>query len=358
MTDDKTIRFTFITVVFFFFLLVFILLVATSPLRSRAASNTLSLKIKLQGVRKELDKVKVHIDFYDGPNKVSEEPEVIFTYENGIFSGDIVFASDFDFNKRYALFIKPEKHIGRVFCNSQLTGTQCTTPQFFFLATGSSYDLTSQIFLSGDVPPSNGKVDAQDMSLIMKDLGKVSSESAATDINSDGITDVVDYSLAFYSLSNNAIDDIVNLTAPTDTPTPTQIATPTATLTPTMPATPSPTLQPSPTVTVVPSVTPTPTVRPTLTPTLRPTISVGVCHLKPGPMAVSICGESERDMPASTTWSACQGSTGTNPLCKDIKVKARCTCAPGKICVCQLKDEPTQTVQCTNGGKFEALLCE
>ena len=67
----------------------------------------------------------------------------------------------------------------------------------------------------GDLTPPNGKVDAQDLSYIIKNLGKVTTDATQnTDLNGDGITDVVDYSLAFYSLSNNAEDDKIELTAP------------------------------------------------------------------------------------------------------------------------------------------------
>ena len=85
------------------------------------------------------------------------------------------------------------------------------------------------------------------MSLIMKNLGKLTTNTTQnTDINNDSITDVVDYSLALYSLKNNAVDDVINLTAPIQ---PTVTLQPTAT--PSITPTPAPTRTPTPTPTLV-----------------------------------------------------------------------------------------------------------
>jgi len=244
------------------------------PFKTRASANTLTLKLKLQGTHKAGDKAKAHIDFYNGPSKAFEQNDVLFTYQTDAFTADVPLQSNFTFTDRYALFIKPVGYIGRLFCSTDTFGNNCKTPAFFFLSSGSSADLTAQVFLSGDLPPANGKVDAQDMSLIMRDLGKISTTGAElkTDLNTDGIVNVVDYSLAFYSISNNAVDDVVSLSAPiatTPTLTPSPTPTVTTTPTPTLTVTPTPTLTTTPTPTL--TVTPTPTVTTTPTPTLTPT---------------------------------------------------------------------------------------
>lgn len=269
---EKFVKVTFFSVLGVFSVLLIIIVLTSMPLRSKASANTLSLKIKIQGTYKAYDKIKARVEFYDGPDKSSEEPEVEFIYQSGVFNGDVAFQSGFNFAKPYALFIKPVNFVGRIFCSAELSGDKCKTPAFFFLTSGSSADLTSQTFLGGDLTPPNGKVDAQDLSYIIKNLGKITTDTTQnTDLNGDGITDVVDYSLAFYSLSNNAEDDKIELTAlaqPTATPeaTPTPTATPSAT----------PALSPTPTPTVDPLVTPsqTPTIDPSVTVTVTPTVNL------------------------------------------------------------------------------------
>src|SRR3989338_6626931 len=144
----------FVKIIFFSLLAIFSILLmivafASIPPRSRAGANTLTLKIKVQGGYSPNDQLKARVDFYDGPNKVFEQPEVIFIYKDGVFSGDIVLQSNFNFTKSYALFIKPVNYAGRIFCTVELTGDRCHTPGFFFLASGSTANLTGQIFMAG-----------------------------------------------------------------------------------------------------------------------------------------------------------------------------------------------------------------
>lgn len=296
---EKFVKITFFSVLGLFSVLLAIVALTSMPLRSKASANTLSLKIKIQGTYKAFDKIKARVEFYDGPDKTSEEPEVEFIYQGGAFNGDVAFQSGFNFAKPYALFIKPVNFVGRIFCSAELSGDKCKTPAFFFLTSGSTADLTSQTFLGGDLAPANGKVDAQDLSFIIKNLGKLTTDTTQnTDLNGDGITDVVDYSLAFYSLSNNAEDDKIALTAPaqptatpevTGTPSATPALSPTAGLTPTTgpSLTPSPTpistLSPTPTPTVDPLVTPspTPTLDPSITVTVTPTVILSPTVITP-----------------------------------------------------------------------------
>lgn len=267
---EKFVKITFFSLLAVFSVLLVVITLTLMPRRSKASANTLSLKIIIQGTYKTYDKIKARVDFYDGPDKTFEEPEVTFIYQGGVFNGDVTFQSGFNFTKPYAFFIKPVNYVGRIFCSAELSGDKCKTPAFFFLTSGSSADLTSQTFLGGDLTPPNGKVDALDMSLIMRNLGKMTADTSQnTDLNGDGITDVVDYSLGFYSISNNAEDDKIALTAPiqpTAIPSTAPSLSPTDQPTPTASpsATPSPTIDPTITVTVTPTATPSATI--TLTP--------------------------------------------------------------------------------------------
>lgn len=253
----------------------------TNSARSRAVINSVNISLTAQGKRREGDVLKARVAFYNGPAVAYEDKSVAFVQKNGIYAMDVGFGVGFNYGQRYAVFIKPEKHIGKLFCTEVATGSACTVPQFIFLSAGSSIDLRKSIFLAGDIAPENGKVDAQDMSLIMKNLGKMGPSYSSTDLNTDGITDVVDYSMALYSLSQNAHDDAVALQTPPSasasaTPSPTFSLYPTSTATPSPAISGSPAPSPSatPLPTEVPTSTPTPTAVPTNTPTPTPSVKV------------------------------------------------------------------------------------
>ncbi len=272
----RLIPYTFSLVACVFFFLLAVILFSRLALSSKASDGSVTLRILTQGIHRQGDTLKARIIFYNGPEKTFEEQAVPFAFVSGAFQATVSFASGFNYADRYALFVKPEKHAARIFCNDQLTGKTCTTPYFAFLEKNNTVDLTPHVFLAGDIPPGNGKVDAADMSMIMRDLGKMASGEASTDVNNDKITDVVDYSLALYSLAQQAQDDTVHLTRYTPSPTasPSATVTPAPSLKPTVPpsATPAP---PAPTPSLKPTATPppptptrvpTPTVPPTPTP--------------------------------------------------------------------------------------------
>lgn len=267
MNRDGIVRITFLIVFGFLILLLIAVPLLSLPHRTKAAGRSVTFSIKLQGDRKAFSTMKAQVDIYGGPQRVASDPALVFTETNGTFSGIMPLPADFNFAGFYAVYIKPEKYTGRIFCKTDVAGKACNVPQMIFNANGTALNLGSAVFLGGDIAPGNGKVDAQDISLVMKNLGKMN--APATDINNDGITDVVDYSLVLYSLGQNAVDDPIRLTAPlTATPSPTFSLYPSEAPAPS--ATPSVTLIPSAT-TVPPTHTPTPTVTPSPTPTPTPT---------------------------------------------------------------------------------------
>ncbi len=269
----------FLTLLFFVLICVFLLFIGiwyigSIAQKTKAAANTLTLTLKAQGNYQNLDQIKADIDFYTGPNRVHSEVNTVFTYQNDVFTGTLLFPAGFHFDEKYGLFIKPHKYSGRLFCNEQLTGPHCKTPLFAFSETGTEANISSVLFFIGDIPPVDGKIDAQDLSRVMKNLGKTGQEDSTTDVNGDNITDVTDYSLVLYSLTQNIKDDVIDLTAPAISPspqpqTPTLQKTPTPAIRPSARPTPSPTLKP--TTTPKPSITPKPTKKPKPTKTPIPT---------------------------------------------------------------------------------------
>lgn len=186
---------------------------------TQAQENSLTFKIKLQGESYPLTTIKTKIVVYRSLGKVKEYDDVIFTYgDDKIFVGTITLDTNFDYNAFYAVYIKPQKYFGKLFCSDSINSKDCTIPQFIFKQSGNMIDLSSKLFSGGDIDPINGRVDAYDISKIISNLGK--SSDTSTDINNDGITNTIDYLLALYSLSNNLSDDAYTLIVPW-APTPT-----------------------------------------------------------------------------------------------------------------------------------------
>lgn len=224
-------------------------------LKTRAAGPELNLKIKLQGDYGNIvnPPIKAVVSLYTAEAKIKEFADQSLIQENqNIFSIKLPL-SDIDLTKIYAVFIKPEKYLGRLFCSQTIVGPDCHSPQLIFSNNQNDIDLSEYIFLSGDLKPFDGKVSSYDLSIIIHNLGKTANPSADTDINFDGYTDTQDYSLALYSLKQNAVDDPINITSLSVTPTPTVPVTPTQ---PTATSTPTP-IQ-TPIVTPSPSITPYP----------------------------------------------------------------------------------------------------
>ncbi|MFH0773136.1 MAG: hypothetical protein V1922_02395 [bacterium] len=290
---------------------------------TKAQENTLTIKIKLQGERYPQATASSTIVFYSAQGMVKEFKNVIFSYQaDKTFEGIITFDPNFNYNALYALYIKPNNYFGKLFCSEIINGKNCTSPQFIFKQNVNVIDLSNQFFYGGDINPANGKVDAYDVSKILANLG--TSHDFSTDINNDAITNSIDYLLALYSLSNNFSDDTIPFitTMPTSTQTGNVIVTP------------------MPTNTVAPIQTP-----------------IGVCHTIPGSVAKSMCGVPEQNVSATAEFGSCAGAQSTNPMCTTITSKGKCTCPNGAVCVCQLEDAATQTIECTNGGKMEIVQC-
>lgn len=231
-------------------------------LKSRATNPELYIKIKLQGdySQNTNPSIKTKIVLYTIDSKVTElTSQPIVQESQNIFSIKMTI-NGFDLTKFYAIFIKPNKYLGRLFCSTIITGSSCTVPRFVFKNAQNDINLTNFVFFAGDISPFDGKVSSYDVSAIIGALGKTSVESAITDINYNGITNTQDYWLALYSLGQNAADDPIKFASLLATPTPTKV-NPTST--------PKPTKKPTPTI--KPKKTPTPA--PTKTPTIVPSIS-------------------------------------------------------------------------------------
>jgi hypothetical protein len=346
MNENNLLRVTFFSVMAGFALIVVVLLMMSMPVRSKAAQNTLTLRIAVQGSHKNQDTLRAKIDLHTVREKKYMFTDIPFLYKDGAFSGDIALKGDFDYADFYAIYIKPNKYTGRIFCSKDSTGTSCLSPEFYFSQSGSLIDLTAHLFLSGDIPPANGKVDAADMSLIMKQLGKTGSD-APTDINNDGITNVTDYSLALYALSHNGADEEIKLISSGVLPSPTSqpSLSPALSPTPTTQPTNSPSSTTSPTATTTPTATPSPTTSPTATTEPTPTSAAATCHF------TMPAGEGEPfDLKAGeTSPCVCKDYMGLTTICATVTCK---TC-PSGICNCTIgQNMPPYTSNCTNDGSF------
>ena len=207
--------------VFLFGFLVFYNLKYILP--SRATNPGLYIKIKLQGDYSQTTNLilKTKIAAYTPSEKITEFTAQSLTQVNdNIFSINLPI-NGFDLTKTYRIFIKPEKYLGKL------------TSGYIFTNSQNTIDLTNDFFYAGDVSPADGKISSYDISTIIDNLGKTSTEAPATDLNNNGITNTQDYAMALYSLKKDVTDDEIDLSSITPTPTPTEEPTLTSTPTPT-----------------------------------------------------------------------------------------------------------------------------
>lgn len=195
---------------------------------NRAAGNQLNIQIKLQG---EYDKItgaifKTKVVLYNQYGLVKEYSNQSLTKDHQSIFKLTIDTTDLNLNQPYAIFIKPDKYLGKLFCSSTSYSTNCKTPQIIITSNMTNLDLTQDLFFSGDISPQDGKIAADDISKIINQIGQVSTNYQAADINSDNLVQTVDYSLTLYSLSKNYVDDSIPFTGTTATPTPTKTPTP------------------------------------------------------------------------------------------------------------------------------------
>lgn len=284
MTDiiKKTNRFQVIIYILSFLFLFFTVIQTNTAryiLTGRAETSDLTIKLALQGNfdQNKHSSYKTKVVLYGREGKVKELADQTLSYDNQNIFKLQVNLNDINFNQMYALFIKPDKYTGKLFCNQESSSTNCTTPQMVFKTGANNLDLTRDIILAGDLADQNGKVDSYDLSKILGDIGKISNDYLESDINGDGIVNALDYSLTLYSLSKNATDDTINLITPTPSVSiePTSTSVPATTNTPPPEATNTPPPQNTPTP--EPSNTPVPTTTSVPTPT-QPVVQGGTCY--------------------------------------------------------------------------------
>lgn len=241
------------TLLFFLIFSLFTALYANNNLkfvfRGRAAGNEASIKVKLQGEYEKIPNAsfKMKVLIFSDSTLIREAKDINLSRDqNNVFKMNLDL-NGLDLTKKYSLFIKPDKYLGKLFCSSSSYSKNCTQSGIVFTTGTNNLDLVFEQLFSGDIAPQDGKVTAQDISKIMNDIGDSGSNGLSTDINSDGKVETVDYSLALYSLSKNYEDDIYPQVSATPTPTGYQSQTPTPT--PTSLTSPSPTVSPSPTTT-------------------------------------------------------------------------------------------------------------
>lgn len=256
---DNHFRFIFAVLLLFIIISVSFFMPSVNKLIffNKASGNQLDIKIKLQG---EYDKIispsfKTKVVLYSGNGLVKEYADQSLTKDNQNIFKVSLDTTGLDLNQTYAVFIKPDKYLGKLFCSPTSFSANCKTPQIIIPTGTSTLDLTQDMFFSGDIAPQDGKIAADDISKIAKLVGNTSTGYQEADINSDGIVQTVDYSLALYSLSKNYVDDVVPSTWVVVTPTPGSV-------------------NPTPTI-LIPTMTPTPTV---FTPTATIAPSGGTCN--------------------------------------------------------------------------------
>lgn len=216
-------------VLFAFITLIYLL--STIFTVSKSASNELKILINLQGefLPSSIVSNTASIVFYTQTGEVLSLTDQPLTQQTQNTFELIVPTDTLLLNAPYALFIKPDKYIGQLFCSDTVVGEECLAPQIIIENGSNTLNFSSHLFYAGDLSPQDGKVNSTDLSQIIRDLGNSSSQTLLSDINGDLTVDTQDYALALYSLKLNKKDDTIpfsNLTQPSPTKKPTSQPTP------------------------------------------------------------------------------------------------------------------------------------
>gem|GEM_PF-6002066 len=307
----KTVKPVFIVGVFFISAYVFgRLFIAILKNFTRAADDsTLTVKLKMQGTQtnsrpKQIAKLQI----YNRNSLVQENTDLQMSKQSDNNYQATLLLEKINSDVQYGIFIKPDKAIGKVACNT--TGSACITPQLSLKQGDNQLDLTASLFLNGDIG-NDGKINASDASLLIKYLGRNDQEAInAADLNSDGIVDAQDFALLIYSLSQNVQEEKIGWDLQSVTATP------------------------------APTTTPSPTATPTQT-------ESGQCHaVKPG-----LAGGGSYNL-ANNAVSDCICQMG-------VCARAKCQNCPAGTCNCgdvPLKMPPI-SLDCSTGGKMTIEIC-
>lgn len=263
---------------FFGILLLFGLFIFYRSSSLQASYRIIRFRIRLHGEFFTPHTVPAAVSLYHNTlGKLREERNVSFIYQNDrSFLATLPIDSALPLNTLYTIVIQPKGYFAR------------STPAFILRDAFNEVNLSHSLFFGGDIEPFSGKVDAYDLSMIMADLGKTG-EQLKGDVNSDGIVNVVDYTIALRSIQEGATNEApptaspsgyltptmsyVLTSTPKPTPTSSYVITSTPRPTPTTSLLPSSTPKPTPTTSLLPSPTPrtpTPTTVRTPTPTSPP----------------------------------------------------------------------------------------
>lgn len=297
------------SIIFILFAIVFILFfIVWTTIHSRAYSNNLIIKLKIQGTNQTSNKKSAKIIIYNQTQKIQENSNVgLIKQSDNSYQANLPLDL-ISFTDKYAIFIKPNRTIGKLICNNNLT--LCQSPELFFQKGTNQLDLTRTLFYVGDTDQ-NGVINGADVSLLLKYLGKDNNEAIETaDLNSDSVVDSQDYALLIYGLYQNQVEPQINFL---------QQSTPTITIAPT------------PTDTTI--ITPTPS---------------GKCHaVKP-----ELAGGGAYDL-----------DNGANSVCTctmGVCAQAKCNDCRSGICNCgevPLQMPPIE-MNCTGGAIFTIQLCD
>jgi hypothetical protein len=278
------------------FFILFFLLIATAffyylyAIKSKASGSELNIKIKLQGDFQKTENLKIISQFQilDPNRRIKLNNEYLYQSNSNFFISKLSLFG-LQLPQIYSVFIKPKNYFGRYFSALPLINGQ------------NSFDFSNDYFYYGDID-GDGRISAQDLSLIFRDLGKNYYTSH--------------YMMALFALKNNFSDDQIITATPSPTfasapspLTPTIQSNPTSTLIPTSTAAPT-LISPSHTQTPPPAVTLT-SVAPSPTPFLTPTPTL-TQNLTPSPSQRSINKEKIIDLIRVPQLVSCVGNPNCN----------------------------------------------
>lgn len=156
-----------------------------------------TFKVKIAGVNSDVGPIKAVVTVSDRNN-----PSIVFSHDQTLTYLDGYYVDTFketardpavfDFSKGFAIAIKAEKHVKRVFASNAVARESDVL------------DLTSKPLQPGDLPEQDGVVNSEDIAKVLKDMVKpiqTAEDLKEADVNYDGVVNSFDMGLILSTLS-------------------------------------------------------------------------------------------------------------------------------------------------------------
>lgn len=166
----------------------------------------MTMKLKLQGIQSEPahKTIKVKVTAVSGTG-VTFPVLVDFTPDGALWSSTVDFPGAVR-GPNFYILVKGGKHVQKKVCDEEPTeqsvGIYSCQGANITIEDGKDFDFSGITLMAGDLPTQDGIVDSYDLSLVRNNLNKTDEDIlSVADVNLNGRVDAQDYSLIIQTLS-------------------------------------------------------------------------------------------------------------------------------------------------------------